>query len=477
MFSPDLAGLLADLRQSKEELLQDPDLPPAELRDHESVLVTLNSSYRRLQQRDPAAAAFFPLLALFPAGLSETGLAAIFEPAARRHLRTIKELSLLEIAPPLDCYYLPAPVRSFAGRKLGDWTRSVEISEERPASALESGLQSGLQGALARYGPAALRHSANLAGQYNHLIVSGQPELSIALTALELPNLNYWLAWGYAGEQVSGDGACLTARICASLRNFYIMADLLRDEAIGHYRRALAASVRLQDRDGQANTLKSLGDLDMRVDQLEAARHRYSEALALFKAIDDKLGQANTLVSWGDLQDKLGQPEEALKHYQAGLVIFEQIGDRYSMARTILLSVGPFFIRRGQAEAAFQAYAGGLLVTLEMDFQFFWAFLNGVVQEAQKLVPPQPAQAAAGCAALLAELQKAEAEVTAEEIRDLLGLTGAIFQVIGLAGLAVGQTGPERANRLAQAQDLARQVDGVTGGAFGLVAWVGEVGT
>jgi hypothetical protein len=117
MTTPDLSPLLADLRRAREELLRDPDLPEAELRDHESVLVTLESSYRRLAQRDPQAADFFPRLALFPAGVGDQGMVDIFGPNARRLVRVIHDLSLLEVTP-LDYYYLPAPVRSYAGRKL-----------------------------------------------------------------------------------------------------------------------------------------------------------------------------------------------------------------------------------------------------------------------------------------------------------------------------------------------------------------------
>jgi tetratricopeptide (TPR) repeat protein len=217
----------------------------------------------------------------------------------------------------------------------------------------------------------------------------------------------------------------------------------------------------------------------MRIADLAAAAQHYQQALTLFQQIDAKLGQANTLIGLGDLHDRLGRPDEALKSYQAGLNIFEVIQDRYSIARTILLSLGPFLIRQGQIETAFRAYATGLRVTLEMDPQFFIAFQRQVIEIAQELAPVHPDQAAAGCAALLAELQPALEEARQkqdEQLEILLGLTTAVFQVIGLASLAAEQSGSEQAETLAQARQLAGQVDQATGEAFELVAWLETMG-
>ena len=446
MFSPDLSALLADLRRAKEEILHDPDLPPEELRDHESVLITLNSSLRRLQQRDPDAAAFFPLLAMFPAGLSEAGLVEIFGPAARRQVRTIKELSLLELSAPLDYYYLPAPVRSFAERRL-------------PATA------------LGQYGPAALSHFSRLAGELASLLTSGQIELGVVLTSLELPNLYYWLDWGYDGEQTTGDEACLTARITASLRNFYTMMPLLRAEAQQRSQRALASAFRLQDRAGQANTLQSLGDLAMRVDDLKGAAQRYEAALTLFSQIDAKLGQANTLVSQAKVFDIQGNLEQALKNLEIALGLFQSFDDIYSIALGLGV-LGEIWLRNNQPESGYRTWAQRLMLIVTLDPALFGQMASRTINMAKNHARAQPDQAANGCAALLGELQNAKVE--AEERQALLGLTADIFRVISLAAQAAGQSGPEQAETLAQAQTLAQQVDEATNSAFGLAAWLDE---
>ncbi|HEY85788.1 MAG TPA: CHAT domain-containing protein, partial [Chloroflexi bacterium] len=279
LFSPDLSDLLDDLRHSKEELLQDPNLPAGELRDAESVLITLNSSYRRLQARNPEAAAFFPLLSLFPAGISLAGITSIFGRPARKYLQIIVDLSLVEQTPPLDYYYLPAPVRSYAGRKL----------QPRPPAPP----------ARKQYGPAALQHYASRTDELNSLFTGGQIEAGTALTALELPNLYAWLDWAYENEADQGDGVCRAARITAGLNNFYTMSPHLRAETFARCQKALAAARRLGDKFSQANTLQSLGDLAMRVADLKAAAQHFQQALDLFQQIDEKLGQANTLQSLG----------------------------------------------------------------------------------------------------------------------------------------------------------------------------------
>jgi tetratricopeptide (TPR) repeat protein len=246
-------------------------------------------------------------------------------------------------------------------------------------------------------------------------------------------------------------------------------------QAAERYEAALKLFTQIDAKLGQANTQKSLGDLAMRVADLRQAAERYEAALKLFTQIDAKLGQANTLVGLGDLQDRQDKPEQAMQSYQMALGIYTQMSDRYSIARTILLSMGPFLTRRSQIEAAFQAYAQGLLVTLEMDAQFFWSFQNGVFQVAKEMVRTQPGQAAAGCAALLDELRptlEQAGQSGDEQSEQLLRLTAAIFQVAGLAALAAGQSGPEQAETLVQAQELAGRVDTATGSAFNLAAWL-----
>ncbi len=339
MFSPELGDLLDDLRHSREELLQDPDLPADELRDAESILITLNSSYRRLQARNPEAAAFFPLLALFPAGISLKGITTIFGRPARKYLQIIVDLSLVEQTPPLDYYYLPAPVRSYAGRKL----------QPRPPAPP----------AREQYGPAALQYYAGLTETLNNLFTGGQIEAGMALSALELPNLYAWLDWAYENEADQGDGVCRAARITANLENFYTMADHLRDEAFARCQKALAAARRLQDPWGEANTLKAIGDVQQFRSELDPALQSYQRALQLFRQIGDRLGEANTLQAIGDVQQFRKELDPALQSYQRALQLFRQIGSRLGEANT-LKAIGDVQQFRKELDPALQSYQRAL---------------------------------------------------------------------------------------------------------------------
>ncbi|RLT42254.1 MAG: tetratricopeptide repeat protein, partial [Chloroflexi bacterium] len=85
---------------------------------------------------------------------------------------------------------------------------------------------------------------------------------------------------------------------------------------------ALDAAAISGSRLGTANTLQSLGDLESRLGNIEAARGHYDAALPLFAAEQARLGTANTLQSLGDLESRLGNIEAARGHYDAALPLF-----------------------------------------------------------------------------------------------------------------------------------------------------------
>ncbi|HHB11792.1 MAG TPA: tetratricopeptide repeat protein, partial [Chromatiales bacterium] len=92
----------------------------------------------------------------------------------------------------------------------------------------------------------------------------------------------------------------------------------------GWLRTALKAAETTGDRLGKANTLKSLGDLESRLGNIEAARAHYDAALPLYEAEQDRLGKANTLQSLGDLERRLGNIEAARAHYDAALNFYRK---------------------------------------------------------------------------------------------------------------------------------------------------------
>ncbi len=79
---------------------------------------------------------------------------------------------------------------------------------------------------------------------------------------------------------------------------------------------------------GEANTLKSLGDLDVREARLAEARQRYERALASFQAIGARLGEANAMQSLAMLAIQSGALGEAFERGRQAAGLSLAIGDR-----------------------------------------------------------------------------------------------------------------------------------------------------
>ena len=334
MITADLAQLAADLRRSREEILNDPNIPPEELLDSDSVLVTLNSSYRRLEEINKQAAEFFPYLALFPAGIGSEGLREVFGEEKARLMQPIVQRALVEIAPPLGYFYLPAPVRSYAERKL-------------PAGAMDE------------IAPKALRYLHGRAQGYNEAIQSGQIEVGVALFSNEFPNLEPFLAWGYDHETSNTDPPeCLSGRITSLFANFFVIADPSGKQS-WRYEKALRAAQRVGDRLGEANTLQAIGDVQQFRKENDEALASYTQALALYRAVGDRLGEANTLQAIGDVQKFRQENDEALASYTQALALYRAVGEQVGEANT-LQAIGDVQQFRDENDAALASYTQAL---------------------------------------------------------------------------------------------------------------------
>ncbi|MBM3749133.1 MAG: CHAT domain-containing protein, partial [Acidobacteria bacterium] len=261
-----LATLWQWLQAAEEEVLADPDVPADQ---HNSVTYSVRLSLDRLRQQHSQAADFFPLLSLFPAGISEEGLRRIF--GARQVLlaKQVCKVSLAEYEPSLHRYELLPPIQRYAER-------------QRPAEARDI------------YGPAALRHYRALAEELDAHITSGRIEMAMTFFALERPNFLFWLEWGAGQEPGTEEGVCQTARLVGALENCQVLGDPRR-ERLPILERTLAVARRLKDQWGQARVLKAIGDVQSFQDQREAALQSYQQALGLFRQVGDRLGEANVL--------------------------------------------------------------------------------------------------------------------------------------------------------------------------------------
>ena len=333
--NPDLNDLLRRARAERERVLRDPHYPD----EIKSVALGFQLAYERLRQRDPRAAAFYPALALFPGGVGEDGVAAIFGDRARDWVASIEDQSLLErLYPgarmgdtPLDLLYLPTPLRFFAER-LAD-----PAAESNPPSL------SNFTSLQTLHGDAALRyyfalpdepHVGHVSRLDNLLLSSGEAMGAlIARYAAELPSIEAWLDWGYAGESCR-DAVSRSARLTALLQNLYVVTDLLpqRRERL---QAALQAARRCADVEGEANALKALGDLKARVADLAGAWADYGAALPIYREIKSRLGEANVLQALGDLKARVDDLAGARADYGAALTIYREIKSRLGEANAL----------------------------------------------------------------------------------------------------------------------------------------------
>jgi tetratricopeptide (TPR) repeat protein len=125
--------------------------------------------------------------------------------------------------------------------------------------------------------------------------------------------------------------------------------------AQGFYKQALESYQRAEDRQGEADTLKAIGDALKRTYQSTAALENYQQAIEIYRQVGDRLGEANTLKAIGDVQQFLDQRTAALENYQQAIEIYRQVGDRLGEANT-LKAIGDVQQFLDQRTAALENY-------------------------------------------------------------------------------------------------------------------------
>jgi tetratricopeptide (TPR) repeat protein len=307
-YGGDLSWLRDQLAGVKEEALADPLIPPDQRRKPDSLILSLRLSYNRLQQAEPAAALTFAALALFPGGADVPAVRAILGPQHVAHLPRLRALSLAEELPG-GRLRLPAPARAFAERLL-------------PANA------------RAMCGPAALTYYLDLAFQADDLLTGADYDRGLAILLTELPNIQSWVDWGLKHEPVEKNTS-RAARLAGRLRNLYMLLSWPA-EGVARLKQGIEAARRAGDKEGEANTLQAIGDVQQFQKENAAALQSYAQALDLFRAVGDRLGEANTRKAIGDVQQFQKENAAALQSYAQALDLFRAVGDRLGEANTIL---------------------------------------------------------------------------------------------------------------------------------------------
>ena len=317
----DLTSLIAQLRADRDRVMRDSDYPD----EVKSVTVGVQFAYDRLRERSPEAAALWAQLALFPGGVSKAGLPQIFGDEAAGLANEIEKQSLVEAsfahfsAPFGNLLELPTPFRYFALRHLptGDEAAARQAIGEAVLRYYEDFPEEPHRGWVGLLDQ-SIRESGAAMGEF------------ITRFNAELPSIESWLDWAYDHEPCQSNRA-RAPRLTALLQNLYVVTGELRKQR-KRFDRALACALRCGDSEGEANVLKAMGDLQMRVADLGGARASYEQALPIYREIEARLGEANVRQMLGNLAMAEERPDEAEAHLGEALKIHATIPD--------LLSVG-----------------------------------------------------------------------------------------------------------------------------------------
>ena len=386
----DVPALRQRLAQIGPEAIAEPALHsvavPAALdrHVHKARLVSaLRLSLASAVRQAPMAEALFDALGTLPGGLLQALLPQEERTALGDGLAALLDHRLVQLAGEQRRIMMAAPVRAWAWQR---WQTAAALESRHLVEVVHEGLAayaSHLNDALGtpdaqaarlqfltessnlikllqlRTGPlwpaeddpvaASVLRSASLFAQYGGTAHSMLPLLEpVAVSLFER-----------AAETHSA------ALVMFSLAGMKMRTDDLAG-ARQAYKQALPIFRQIEDRLGEANTLKALGDLKRRTDDLAGARQAYEQALTIFRQIEGRLGEANTLKALGDLKMRTADLTGARHAYEQALTIFRRFEDRLDEANT-LQALGDLKMRTDDLAGARQAYKQALPIFRQIE--------------------------------------------------------------------------------------------------------------
>lgn len=189
---------------------------------------------------------------------------------------------------------------------------------------------------------------------------------------------NFWSARGYFSEGREHLSAALArpeafertaprakalhaAGLLAYIQSDYPATLPLLEESISIYR-DLAPS----GRQGLANALITLGDMETEVGDYASASSLMKEALDIMRGLNDQRGIARALWQLGQCAVRPGDFEQAVQYYEMALPLLRQIGDK-SHTAIALSGLAEVAVRRGDYERAYILEEESLALRREID--------------------------------------------------------------------------------------------------------------
>jgi tetratricopeptide (TPR) repeat protein len=304
-----LAQVRAALEAQPLETLRDPNLSEEEQDATTSLRASLKVSLDDLRQKNPDAVRLFAVLGLLPGGALSADLDAIWGQGWQPLMDVLVAASLVEREPfdGVEHFSTLPFVVTFA--------ESVLTGDDRE-----------------RFGYGVTEHFAQMSEAIYNSLGGVEATAGRALFAQEEENLRACLA-PQRKRRVKRDDeeASPTGIVASYLLPLFQMTDRPHD-GLRIAPMAIQACRAVQDVRGEANTLQSLGDLKVRLADLEGAQKEYAAALPIYREIQDRLGEANTHQSIGNLYLAQENPQAAFTEYRAALEIHSDIQDRLGLA-------------------------------------------------------------------------------------------------------------------------------------------------
>jgi tetratricopeptide (TPR) repeat protein len=343
-----------------------------------SLAATLDLSYRALP---PGARDVFPMLALFPTGISEEGGQEILGRSSIDSLEVLYRFSMTEVRQwqPSRRFALPEPARRYA-------------------EALAP------PDALTRLGSTALKFYFQLSKHATSWLETEEHYYQGRLLMVtEEQNIRRFVDWGLSNEQ-RDDGVSWAARTTALLAKYWQQTVEVKPSVILEtLDKGLVAARRNRDQLAEAQVHQAIGDVHSRREDFEATLRSYRNALALFTELGDDPSTARIHERIADVYLARGRQGEAaenvvsaaaldqlaLTSYQAALALYAATGNQLGEARTHEV-IGTMLRSTRQLEAATQSFRNALALYTAMGNQGGAARIHEYIGDMQVSAGDEP---------------------------------------------------------------------------------------
>jgi tetratricopeptide (TPR) repeat protein len=304
-----------------------------------SVAASFNLSYARLATD---TARVFRLLSVFPATFDAASEEVVCADEEHVQLSDLVRRGLVLYDEGTKRYRLHDLVRLFADAKLSAEERAV--GEKRFAT-----------------------HYKDVLATAKDLYKEGGDSLlrGLALFDLEWGNIQAGHAW-VAAPTDAADADVARLSVTYPDAGVYVLS-LRQDtrERIRWLEIALAASRRLQDRQGEGNALNNVGNAYADLGETNRAIQFYEQALLIVREIGDPRREGAVLSNLGLAYANVGQVRRAIQFYEQGLPILRDIGDRRDEG-AVLGNLGNAYVDLGETRHATQFYEQALFIDREI---------------------------------------------------------------------------------------------------------------